>query len=226
MIADGGALYKLVRRLRSFTDTVSYEWLETLCCGYNFLQFLRVKKLTTLADLCADGVEALACSISTQANLTSLKLRHNGCGATGAAALARALPHLRKLRELLLEGNALNDAGVSALAPALPALKLLEHLDLKANGIGIEGATALEPALAPLLALVSLGLANNALGNTGVNVLLPVIRTIAAGGDLWVSVSGNNVGTMAQFALRRLPRVHLGERLQGPRGFLQHGAGL
>mmetsp|Transcript_62113 Transcript_62113/g.148136 ORF Transcript_62113/g.148136 Transcript_62113/m.148136 type:complete len:387 (-) Transcript_62113:11-1171(-) len=131
-------------------------------------------RITTLmAKSCqiCDGhfdTAALAGALSRNATVTTLDLRENRIGNSGAESLADALAMNSALKTLILGQNSVREQGAKKIAEALNENQTLTSLDLSDNGLEHYGAEHFSKVLASCnRSLRSLSLAGNNLQHIG-----------------------------------------------------------
>ena len=112
--------------------------------------------------------------------LSTLELRSNRIGNSGAASLAEALAGNSALRALDLQRNDIKDQGAIGLAAALQVNGALQIVNLRFNEIGDAGATALGKALQSNRTILELHLGGNLIGPEGAMQLAASLETNAS----------------------------------------------
>ena len=163
--AGAAALSASIRSLAQLTRLELDSALAAVSSGvYECMASLRAARQLRLLrvggnKLCAEGVEALAVSLSGLHALTHL----DACawwrlGSSHWAAAFASLPAMSALESLQLDHNPLNDAEASTLADALRSCSRLTAVSLSGCQLTAAGARALQPALCQLSGLQSLAL--------------------------------------------------------------------
>ncbi len=123
-----------------------------------------------------EEVKSLACALSTNTTLTSLKLiRSRQIGDEGVKSLANALKNNETLKEIDLCDNEIGDEGFKSLANALKNNETLREVNLDYNRIGYEGAKSLASALSTNTNL-RLNLSYNQIGDSGAGAIVNALR--------------------------------------------------
>lgn len=107
--------------------------------------------------------------------LTTLKLRFNMLGDTGASIVAAALLCNDTLRALDLGSNRIGGRGMEALATALTSNTALRSLNVECNDFGVRGAVALAACLEANTHLLLLNLHNISIPPRGVCALAAAV---------------------------------------------------
>ncbi|CAM4844127.1 unnamed protein product [Rotaria magnacalcarata] len=116
-----------------------------------------------------EAMELLCQALVNNKSITTLDLRSNQIGETGAQHLARGL-HESTIHKLLLGHNRLGDKGLKHLAGFLASSITLEVLDLSDNDIGEIGMRLL-PSLSYKGHCAALDLTGNHIGVAGIRFL-------------------------------------------------------
>ncbi|KAG0040835.1 hypothetical protein BGZ83_002420, partial [Gryganskiella cystojenkinii] len=161
------------------------------------LLITRAPTLTTLTLRCnsigRSGAQSLAEALKTNSNLTTLNMGLNSIGDYGAQVLSEVFKINSTLTTLDLSDNNIGDNGARALSAAL---KTLTTLNLSNNKIGDSGAQALSLALKTL---TNLNLSNNKIGDSGAQALSLALKTNST--LFTLNVEENKIGFAGALAL-------------------------
>ena len=123
--------------------------------------------MLVMNGLNADGIEAIAQSISDHQSLGRWYIDQNNVSGTGAESIARALEANTVLTELTLSRTNLRNEGAVAISELLRKNAVLAKLGLEMNDISTPGVAALSGALQENSALRQLNLGVNPIFPTG-----------------------------------------------------------
>ncbi|KAF9309935.1 hypothetical protein BG003_009136 [Podila horticola] len=123
------------------------------------------------------GAQALSEALKTNSTLIALDLPNNSIGGIGALALSEALKTNSTLTTLALENNSIGENGALALSEALKTNSTLTTLDMESNSIGDSIGDDGVEALKINSTLATLNLRANSIGNVGAQALSEALKT-------------------------------------------------
>ncbi|KAG0344009.1 hypothetical protein BG005_002083, partial [Podila minutissima] len=148
-------------------------------------EIIKINSALTTLDLRTNsigdsGAQALSEALKTNSTLISLYLYYNSIGDNGAQALAEALKINSNLTTLNLDSNSIGDNGAQALAEALKTNATLTTLSLESNSVWFKGLLSFSEATKSNSTLTILHLTSNVISDNIALTLSDALKTNSA----------------------------------------------